>query len=143
MRRFPLLPAAVLCAVVLVQRCLVYRHGLTPWMGAGFSMFTSIDDPFARHVRCTALAEDGRELAVTVPALEGDPSAIVNLPTSARLAPLARELAVRRCDAAPDVAALATRVRVEVWSLRFGREAAAVTPWRVAGVTADVQKGEP
>lgn len=107
-------------------------------MGAGFSMFTTTDDPFARHLRCTALAADGSELFRSARPTRTLSAAMLHLPTPSRLAPIAAELAGTRCDAPPDIAREVRRVRVDVWSLDFRAADATVLPRLVAGVERDV-----
>lgn len=130
-----MLPAAILCAVVLVQRWQVAAHGLTPWMGAGFSMFTSLDGAYSRHLRCTALDASGHELGTwqRTAALS-----VLTRPAGSALEHAAAELAARRCDAPPELALQTAAVRVEVWSSGFEPESATVRAYPVAGLTREL-----
>ena len=132
------IPAALLCSVVLVQRVHVYGRSLTPWMGAGFSMFSTTDDPFARHLRCFALDAGGAEVFRSAPPVSGLPREMLHLPTESRLAPVAAAAAESRCDAPPEIAPEVRRVRVEVWSLDFRAADSTVIPRLVAGVEREV-----
>lgn len=61
-----MLVPAILITVASLQIYLAKTHGLTPWKGGGFGMFSTVDDPSARWVRCYAIA-DGREVPTPVP----------------------------------------------------------------------------
>jgi hypothetical protein len=65
-RLYRMLAPALLITVASVQIYLAKTHDLTPWKGGGFGMFSTVDDPSARRIRCYAVAE-GREVAIAVP----------------------------------------------------------------------------
>ena len=109
-RRLPLVPAALLAIVALTQRTLLLTTALTPWMGGGFSMFTTVDGINARHLRCFVTTSAG-EIAIAAPDV---PDEVLNFPTKAPLAEVARGILAGRAGA--------TRARAEVWSFRFDRD---------------------
>ena len=109
-RRLPLVPAAILAIVALTQRALLLTTALTPWMGGGFSMFTTVDGINARHLRCFVTTSAG-EIAIAAPNISDD---ILDFPTTAPLRQVARGILVAR--------PAATRARAEVWSFRFDRD---------------------
>lgn len=53
--------SALLIVVACVQIYFAKTHGLTPWKGGGFGMFSTVDDPQARWIRCYAIT-NGREI---------------------------------------------------------------------------------
>jgi len=65
-RLYRMFVPVLLVTVASVQIYLAKTHDLTPWKGGGFGMFSTVDDPWARWVRCYAIA-DGREVATEVP----------------------------------------------------------------------------
>lgn len=129
MRRvLPYVPAAILVAVVLVQRVEMTRSALLPWMGAGFAMFTTSDDAFSRHVRCVASDRDGRTLHVSVAAPYAVPDAVRFRPVPDHVRPIALDLAWRRCDAPPELQESVHEACVGVWSHQLDRATATLRP---------------
>ena len=55
---FKLAIPLVLLAVALAQQVLVARAQLSPWKGAGFGMFATVDDPGHRHLRAELVTEE-------------------------------------------------------------------------------------
>lgn len=131
------IPAALLCSVVLVQRANVYGRGLTPWMGAGFSMFTTTDDPFSRHLRCLALDADGNEIFRSAMDPARTPSEALFFPTPGRVSPLA-DVPAPLCGAPPEIAGRVARVRLETWTLEFTRDTSTVEPRLVTSFEREV-----
>jgi hypothetical protein len=83
---------------------------LSPWLGGGFGMFSTVD---ARDVRVLRL-EPGGEREVALPrAFDDEADRAATLPTDARLRALARAVAERPGNAG-------AALRVEVWEARFG-----------------------
>jgi hypothetical protein len=93
----------VLVVVACVQVYLVNFHGLTPWKGAGFGMFSSVDKPDRRSVCIQMETESGRWLVDW----RGDPRireqvvSFRNFPTSGRMDDLAHALVDRRWMKSP------------------------------------------
>jgi hypothetical protein len=88
--------APVLLALVAgVQIWLAHAHGLTPWCGGGFGMFSTIDGWGARHLHAW-LRGDGWRREVEVPReLKALEEKALALPDPARLRALALALAAR------------------------------------------------
>jgi len=100
----------MLCAIALAQRALLLTTPLTPWMGGGFSMFTTVDGINARHLRCF-VSTTGADVAIAAPVV---PESLLNFPTEAALHEVAAKILVDRPTA--------TRARAEVWTFRFDRD---------------------
>ena len=89
----------VLLAVALAQQALVARTQLSPWKGAGFGMFATVDDPRQRHLRVELVGEEA-PIALDLAGLsELDERVAATLtraryvPTEQALGPAAREIA--------------------------------------------------
>jgi hypothetical protein len=108
-RWLPFVPAGILALVAVAQRALLLTTALTPWMGGGFSMFTTVDGINARHLR-VFVATTGSDIAISAPVV---PDSLLNFPTTSALDDIARK------TLAGDPAL--THVRAEVWSFRFDR----------------------
>ncbi|HEX2486506.1 MAG TPA: hypothetical protein VHQ66_14445 [Myxococcota bacterium] len=109
-RALPWLPLGLLLAVAASHAALVRCCALSPWLGGGFGMFSTID---AREVRAL---RGGAELRLPR-SLADEADRAATLPTDARLHALA--LALRR-QAEHGGAPL----RVEAWETRFGPDLA-------------------
>lgn len=84
---------ALLAAVALVQSWQAQRLDLSPWKGAGFGMFSTVDAPKARFLRLYLETGEG-DVPVPPPASLARPlREVQTLPTEARLDRLARQLA--------------------------------------------------
>jgi hypothetical protein len=59
----------LLVAVALGQQALVGQRGVSPWKGAGFGMFATLDDPASRVMRGSVLV-DGRSIELDLARLE-------------------------------------------------------------------------
>ena len=111
-RALPWLPLGVLLAVAAGHAALVRCCALSPWLGGGFGMFSTID---AREVR---VLREGSEGALRLPrSLEDEADRAAMLPTEARLRALGRALQRR-----PEQAGAA--VRIEAWETRFAPDLA-------------------
>lgn len=114
-RWLPILPAALLAAVGLHQVYAVHAHGMTPWKGGGFGMFSSTDVGPARRLR-VSLLRDRSSVEVEVPETLGLVAERARtLPTSENLQALGREMVL----ALPDSAGVYHALRVEFWRIRF------------------------
>lgn len=83
----------LLAAVAVVQSCETRRLDLSPWKGAGFGMFSTVDAPKTRFLRI-ALETPGGEIPVPLPAtLARSIREVQTLPTPRRLDRLAGRLA--------------------------------------------------
>ncbi len=103
------LPPLLLVLVASVQIVLVERADLSPWLGGGFGMFSTLDDRGHRHLDIMAEWQ-GRMRGVIVPEELADRARrTLALPTRARLLRLARELA-ERSDLPPGYT-----LRLKVW----------------------------
>jgi hypothetical protein len=95
------LPCLVLTAVALVQLSLAHHAKLTAWKGGGFGMFSTVDSPSARFVRCSVSTHDG-DLRVIVPQrLQRRLDKARAMPTEFMLRALASELATVEWVRAP------------------------------------------
>lgn len=104
-------PTLVLVLVALNQIRLARTTDLTPWKGGGFGMFSTIDRPRARQVRCHTVGGD-KDIPVAIPADLNDlEQSARNLPTERNLIRLGREIATTFHDRLPGLEA----IRVEVW----------------------------
>jgi len=56
----------LLCVIATNQIYRVHKSGQSPWKGGGFGMFTSVDSPQTRFVKCYAMTDDG-EYQLPVP----------------------------------------------------------------------------
>lgn len=108
-RALPWLPVALLLGVAASHAALVRCCSLSPWLGGGFGMFSTVD---ARAVR--VLQEGlGGERALALPrALEDEADRAAMLPTDARLRALAQALGRQ-----PEHGGAG--LRVEAWATSF------------------------
>ena len=86
---------AALVAVALTQFYLAHAHGLTPWKGGGFGMFSTVDSPSARFLRCYISLPEGE---VPAPIPSGNDRAILRLramPSNHALREAAKDIARR------------------------------------------------
>lgn len=122
--RLELIPIALLLVVFAVQRIHIHTQGLTPWMGGGFSMFTTVDMPHARHLRLYSratrapipLPDDIDDLRL---------ESALHLPDARRLRALAAEI---------EVSEPAT---LEVWTISYHRRSGEVHAHRLARIDID------
>ena len=111
-----LIPALLLFVVALHQTYLVHAHGLSPWKGGGFGMFSTTDTSQERHLRVTVSGPAGeREIPLPDP-LWGRAGLAIILPSERRLRALAEAIAdyQRRQGSGP-----ISRVDVSVSHLRY------------------------
>ena len=129
----------MLCGVALHQVYLSRVHGLSPWTGGGFGMFSTTDVGPQRRLRVYLVAEDGpRELGVPVP-LEDRAERAAALPTPDRLGEFGRQVALDRGGAVPSLSA----VRVELWRTRFDPDGLVPQPELLRRVDVDWDAGGP
>ena len=124
-RLLPYVPSLLLVCVALCQVGLAYTVDLSPWLGGGFGMFSTVDDGVNRSVRVFLVRKEGEEEAATLPAALADLEGRVRaLPSPGQLSALATAIAAAYVDAEehPDA------VRIEVWRTRF--EGNTLTPRR-------------
>src|SRR5688500_5050957 len=85
---------AVLVLVAAVQAYNVRQYELTPWKGGGFGMFSTIDEPGRRIVRCYLVGDGGHETPLRIPpSLERLTWEVRAIPTSERVSRLASAVA--------------------------------------------------
>ena len=116
--------------VALNQMRLAHTTDLTAWKGGGFGMFSTIERPETRYVRCYIIGA-GREGAVKVPLeLQRLEQHVRNIPSERNLARLARELGAHVRQRLPTL----TAVRVEIWERELDLESGAIRliRWRAA-----------
>jgi hypothetical protein len=121
-RRFgPLVPAAVLVVVAVLQMTVGRAWGLSPWKGGGFGMFSTLDARPFRYLRVYVTAPE-RSQELTIPgSLEETAAAAEILPTDVRLERLARAIVARERSRGRPVA----EVRIEVWREEFAPDSLA------------------
>jgi len=123
-------PTIVLVLVALNQIRLAQTTDLTAWKGGGFGMFSTIDRPRARQVRCHIVGGD-KDIPFAIPADLNDlEQSAKTLPTERNLIRLGREIAATLNDRLPGLEA----IRVEVWrrSLDLDSGEIRVAKWREA-----------
>lgn len=114
MRVSPVIPAALLVTVGVVQVWLTRTVDLTAWKGGGFGMFSTLDDGPHRLVRIY-LHNEGRSEEIEVPAsLQDRADRLATLPSPRRLARFAEAVIAREQRQGRPV----SHVRVEVWRQR-------------------------
>ena len=114
----------MLAALALVHLALVQRDALSPWLGGGFGMFSTVD---RRHLVAIATDVDGSETVLDAPHwLEDGIERARALPSEGRLGALA--------DAGSDAAPGCAVLRIEVWRSDFAPGSLAPTGTRLAGV---------
>ncbi len=125
---------AILLLIAAAQAYQVRVHDLTPWKGGGFGMFSTVDNPRRRIVRCYLVGEDGRETPLRIPArFERLTWEVRSIPTPERLSSLANELAAdfNQSVAKEGGAVRARYLRVEVWRVVFDSRDHRLTPVKV------------
>ena len=87
---------ALLVVVALIEITVAHTTELTPWKGGGFGMFSTVDDPDARWVRCFVVA-NGHAVPVSIPSdVERDVQVLQAMPSHPRLMRLAFHIARAR-----------------------------------------------
>jgi hypothetical protein len=113
-----LLPAALLVAVACHQLWRVRADGMSPWLGGGFGMFSTLDSWSQRHLRAWVVREGVRRQVEIPRELRDDVDRAVALPQESRLRRLAERFAALP---SPDEGALEA-VEVQVFRLRVDAE---------------------
>ena len=129
------LPVVLLVAIAAVQVWLASTRSLSPWKGGGFGMFSSTDGGAVRHARIhVESAGKSREITVT-PSLEAAVARAEQFPSPALLR-LAADAVVHRerRNGRP-----VSRVTIDIYRTRFGRETLSPTVDRIGGLTLDVR----
>jgi hypothetical protein len=107
---------ALLVVVAVLQIGLTQFADLTPWLGGGFGMFSTLDSPGARHVHAFLLTP-GVEREIEIGSKARDSAQRVRaLPTTARLRALASILESGLPRDEPDAERL---IRIQVWQSDF------------------------
>jgi hypothetical protein len=109
----PLLPAAIMTLVALLQIYLAHTARLDPWKGGGFGMFSTTEGGPNRHVHVYLSGVAGEERIDTPDSLEDLEHRVRTLPTTSRMQEFARALSAARSY---------RFVRVEVWDTDFDPE---------------------
>ena len=91
---FKLAIPVVLLAVALTQQVVVARTQLSPWKGAGFGMFATVDDPGYRHLR-VELVTEGAPIDLDLAGLSELDERAAAILRRARYVPTEQALAVR------------------------------------------------
>lgn len=85
----------LMVAVIVVQMGMATHLGLSPWLGGGFGMFSTLDSPAERALLIVVGdAFVQREMTIP-PGLEDASYRAIALPTNARLERLANQVAAR------------------------------------------------
>ncbi len=111
-----LIPAFLLFGVAALQLALAQGAGLSPWLGGGFGMFSSLDRGGARHLHIFVL-EPGieREIFARGDVLVDREARVVALPSNARLHSYAQAVA----ESEGIDWARATGLRIQLWKTDF------------------------
>jgi hypothetical protein len=116
------LPSALLVATALCQLILAFTVDLSPWLGGGFGMFSTMDDGVNRHLR-VVMTRAGKEEECEIPPTLTDLAQRAQvLPSPARLRAFAQAVAREYSREGQRFATL----RVEVWRTTF--DAQRLTP---------------
>jgi hypothetical protein len=124
------LPVIVLALVALNQVRLAKTTDLSAWKGGGFGMFSTLDRPRARQVRCH-LVGGSNDVPLAIPAeLRDLRESVKTNPTEKKLIRLGREIAATLDDRLPGL----ETIRVEVWrrSLDLDSGSIRTEKWREA-----------
>lgn len=120
----------LLTLLACIQLVLGLRFDLTPWKGGGFGMFSTVDRPRARQVRCN-LVGGNNDVPLAIPAELSDLSESVKTnPTGRKMKRLGRRIADTVEDRLPGL----ETVRVEVWKRTLDLDSGAIKTekWREA-----------
>ena len=124
------LPLIVLALVALNQVRLAKTTDLSAWKGGGFGMFSTLDRPRARQVRCNLVGR-GNDVPLAIPAeLRDLEESVKNNPTQKKLIRLGRKIAETLDDRLPGL----EMIRVEVWRRRLDLDGGGIRTekWREA-----------
>ena len=121
-RLFPYLPPLILCLVAFLHFYLVRTHGLTPWKGGGFGMF-STNDHEARLIEVWVADAQGERRVEVASAQRSTP--LTAMPSEERMAAMGRRVAESERSRGVGV----HQVRVAAWRTDF--VAPAMSPQRV------------
>ena len=134
-RRLGYLPPGLLVFVATLQIGLVSMAGLSPWLGGGFGMFSTLNDRGHRHLHLT-LERSGVQHGVDVPAeLHDRARRVLALPTEARLRALAAAVA-SHSNPSPG-----SELRLAIWRTRYDPESLQPSSHVLRKVT--IRIGEP
>jgi len=139
-RTLPMIPPAILLLIAAVQSYNVRYHDLTRWKGGGFGMFSTVDEPGRRIVRCYLVGEDGREVPLKLPPnLQRLVWEARSIPTPDRVSRLARELAdgLNQQFAKSGALVPARYVRAKIWRAAFDSESGQLTATKIAEATVE------
>ena len=131
---------SILLIIAALQVYQVRVHDLTPWKGGGFGMFSTVDNPRRRIVRCLLIGDDGRETPLKIPArLERLTWEVRAIPTADRLSELAHEVAAEFNQSVAQAGAQvrARHVRAEVWRVAFDSRDHTLTPVKLREETVE------
>jgi len=122
-RVLPCLPIVLLVAIAFCQLILVFTVDLSPWLGGGFGMFSTMDDGVNRHLRVFVTRAEGKEQEQEIPETLTDLAHRVRvLPSPWRLQEFAKTLVREYSNEGRQF----SRLRVEVWKTMF--EPRSLTP---------------
>ncbi|MDH3686450.1 MAG: hypothetical protein OEP95_09495 [Myxococcales bacterium] len=112
-RALPWIAPALLALLAALQILLVHHANLSPWKGGGYGMFSTTDHGGFRTIRAFAVDGSSEQRLSIPPELRSDVLRALDLPSDERLEDLAASLARQN---------RASRVRAEVWRLKFDDE---------------------
>lgn len=79
----------LLCAVAITQQILAHTKNLSPWLGGGFGMFSTVEGPGSRQVRIVLDTTRGEYIVDIPESLKDLQAAARTMPTDANLKKLA------------------------------------------------------
>ena len=132
------LPVLILVLVALNQIRIARTTDMTAWKGGGFGMFSTIDRPRARQVRCN-LVGSNNYIPLAIPAEFRDlEESVKTNPTEKKLQRLGREIADTLDDRLPGL----ETIRVEVWRRTLDLDSGVIRTdkWREAAY--DIRSGD-
>lgn len=119
------LPVVLFLGMATCHLYLRYQHDLSPWLGAGFGMFSTTDSVSARQVVVYGLDANGfgRELAIPEE-LSEEAKRVQALPSTVMLKRFVTKLHAQRLESDCYVISgcVFDQYRIEIWRARYDKE---------------------
>ena len=160
LRRLAVVVPVIAAVIAVAQMITASTTELSPWRGAGFGMFSTVDAHHQRFLRVSVTDERGTPIPMDVEdlaaheRLDGPVGNVLGWPTDGHLERLAAELLQVRLVVEDGVARPASaytppldpgvrviplltggEVGIEVYAIRFDADTGVVTPRRIASAT--------
>ena len=124
-RVFSWLPVALFLSMATYHVYLRYQHNLSPWLGAGFGMFSTTDSVSARQVMVYGLDANGFGRELTIPEeLSEEAKRVLALPSTGMLNRFASQIHTQRLESDCFVLSgcVFEKYRIEIWRSNYDRE---------------------